>query len=61
MPEALGGEHRYCDTRHEIVIKILMSLRLILLYIFQVPDEARVAPASSDPKSKFYELVKVGF
>lgn len=25
----------------------------------QVPDKARVAPTSSDPKSKFYELVKV--
>lgn len=38
-----------------------MLLKLILLYIFQVPDQARVAPASSDPKSKFYELVKVGY
>uniref|UniRef100_A0A4W6DB23 Cap-specific mRNA (nucleoside-2'-O-)-methyltransferase 1 n=1 Tax=Lates calcarifer TaxID=8187 RepID=A0A4W6DB23_LATCA len=25
---------------------------------FQVPDKARVTPASSDPKSKFYELIK---
>lgn len=46
---------------HEIkVTNVLMLLRLLLLYILQVPDEARVAPASSDPKFKFYELVKVG-
>ncbi len=25
----------------------------------QIPDKARVTPSSSDPKAKFYELVKV--
>uniref|UniRef100_A0A3Q1CXZ6 Cap-specific mRNA (nucleoside-2'-O-)-methyltransferase 1 n=1 Tax=Amphiprion ocellaris TaxID=80972 RepID=A0A3Q1CXZ6_AMPOC len=32
---------------------------LMFIYVhFQVPDKARVTPASSDPKSKFYELIK---
>lgn len=26
---------------------------------FQIPDQARVAPSSSDPKSKFFELIQV--
>lgn len=27
--------------------------------LFQIPDKARVTPSSSDPKAKFFELVKV--
>lgn len=28
---------------------------------FQIPDHARVAPSSSDPKSKFFELIQVAW
>ncbi|KAI4873372.1 hypothetical protein NFI96_022165 [Prochilodus magdalenae] len=34
------------------------DIRKECLKLWGVPDQARVAPASSDPKSKFYELVK---
>uniref|UniRef100_A0A3Q4BLC1 Cap-specific mRNA (nucleoside-2'-O-)-methyltransferase 1 n=1 Tax=Mola mola TaxID=94237 RepID=A0A3Q4BLC1_MOLML len=34
------------------------DIRKECLKLWGVPDKARVAPASSDPKSKFYELVK---
>ncbi|XP_076612888.1 cap-specific mRNA (nucleoside-2'-O-)-methyltransferase 1 [Chaetodon auriga] len=34
------------------------DIRKECLKIWGVPDKARVTPASSDPKSKFYELVK---
>uniref|UniRef100_A0A8C3PX59 Cap-specific mRNA (nucleoside-2'-O-)-methyltransferase 1 n=1 Tax=Chrysolophus pictus TaxID=9089 RepID=A0A8C3PX59_CHRPC len=27
-------------------------------FFFQIPDQARVAPSSSDPKSKFFELIQ---
>ncbi|XP_068609863.1 cap-specific mRNA (nucleoside-2'-O-)-methyltransferase 1 [Brachionichthys hirsutus] len=34
------------------------DIRKECLKLWRVPDKARVAPASADPKSKFYELVK---
>lgn len=34
------------------------DIRKECLKLWGVPDKARVAPASSDPKSKFYELLK---
>ncbi|KAF3702856.1 Cap-specific mRNA (nucleoside-2'-O-)-methyltransferase 1 [Channa argus] len=34
------------------------DIRKECLKLWEVPDKARVTPASSDPKSKFYELIK---
>lgn len=31
----------------------------LFFFFFQIPDQARVAPSSSDPKSKFFELIQV--
>ena len=35
------------------------SLNVPLCLTLQIPDRARVTPAPSDPKTKFYELMKV--
>lgn len=42
-----------------IVSHLHYSTSKMIFVYFQVPDKARVTPASADPKSKFYELVKV--
>lgn len=38
---------------------IWMIVTLNVFIFVQIPDKARVTPPSSDPKTKFYELVKV--
>uniref|UniRef100_A0A3Q3IKW6 Cap-specific mRNA (nucleoside-2'-O-)-methyltransferase 1 n=1 Tax=Monopterus albus TaxID=43700 RepID=A0A3Q3IKW6_MONAL len=40
-----------------VQIKALAKIRAYYVWD-RVPDKARVAPSSSDPKSKFYELIK---
>lgn len=35
-----------------------LSTFSVCVYL-QIPDQVRVAPSSSDPKSKFYELINV--
>ncbi|XP_029422801.1 cap-specific mRNA (nucleoside-2'-O-)-methyltransferase 1 isoform X1 [Nannospalax galili] len=34
------------------------EIRKECLQLWEIPDQARVAPSSSDPKSKFFELIK---
>lgn len=36
-----------------------MIVTLNVFIFVQIPDKARVTPPSSDPKTKFYELMKV--
>lgn len=45
--------HRHTGVQH-----ICIRKKPFAVY-FQIPDRARVAPSSSDPKFKFFELIKV--
>uniref|UniRef100_A0A8D0DD99 Cap-specific mRNA (nucleoside-2'-O-)-methyltransferase 1 n=1 Tax=Sander lucioperca TaxID=283035 RepID=A0A8D0DD99_SANLU len=54
--KALAKIHAYV-VDHCILYYVISLLKTLHVH-FQVPDKARVTPASSDPNSKFYELIK---
>uniref|UniRef100_A0A7N6AYX6 Cap-specific mRNA (nucleoside-2'-O-)-methyltransferase 1 n=1 Tax=Anabas testudineus TaxID=64144 RepID=A0A7N6AYX6_ANATE len=57
--KALAKIHAFVMTALLYSIKSPFYSKSEMFFVnFQVPDKARVTPASSDPKSKFYELVK---
>uniref|UniRef100_A0A665T9Y8 Cap-specific mRNA (nucleoside-2'-O-)-methyltransferase 1 n=1 Tax=Echeneis naucrates TaxID=173247 RepID=A0A665T9Y8_ECHNA len=59
--KALAKIHAFVVDPVFVKLKEFHSINLLLstyFVFFQVPDKARVTPASSDPRSKFYELIK---
>lgn len=67
----INSNERHCSVQVKALAKIhayvrdptlseprQADIRKECLKLWGVPDQARVTPASSDPKSKFYELVK---
>uniref|UniRef100_A0A452FYI8 Cap-specific mRNA (nucleoside-2'-O-)-methyltransferase 1 n=1 Tax=Capra hircus TaxID=9925 RepID=A0A452FYI8_CAPHI len=64
--EVIKGDHEFTDYmirsnegHCSLQIKALAKIRAFLFaFLFQIPDQARVAPSSTDPKSKFFELIQ---
>uniref|UniRef100_A0A8C3L598 Cap-specific mRNA (nucleoside-2'-O-)-methyltransferase 1 n=1 Tax=Chrysolophus pictus TaxID=9089 RepID=A0A8C3L598_CHRPC len=46
------------DTKVCVNVQMNNPYYQLFEFFFQIPDQARVAPSSSDPKSKFFELIQ---
>uniref|UniRef100_A0A8C6EZP0 Cap-specific mRNA (nucleoside-2'-O-)-methyltransferase 1 n=1 Tax=Marmota marmota marmota TaxID=9994 RepID=A0A8C6EZP0_MARMA len=62
----IKGDHEFTDymirsneSHCSLQIKALAKIHAFpFAFSLQIPDQARVAPSSSDPKSKFFELIQ---